>query len=85
MEVVMDVELARKAIALVDLTDLTDGCTPDAIDALCERASRYGTAAVCVWPDFVASRPASSAAPGFGSPPSSTSRVAMSARSPSAS
>jgi deoxyribose-phosphate aldolase len=54
MEVVMDVELARKAISLVDLTDLTDGCTPAAIDALCERASRYGTAAVCVWPDFVA-------------------------------
>jgi deoxyribose-phosphate aldolase len=54
MEVVMDVELARKAISLVDLTDLTDGCTPEAIDDLCGRASRYGTAAVCVWPDFVA-------------------------------
>lgn len=50
----MDPELARKAISLVDLTDLNDGCTPEAIDALCERASRYGTAAVCVWPDFVA-------------------------------
>jgi len=54
MEVIMDPELARKAISLVDLTDLNDGCTPEAIDALCERASRYGTAAVCVWPDFVA-------------------------------
>jgi deoxyribose-phosphate aldolase len=64
MEVVMDVELARKAIALVDLTDLTDACTPDAIDALCERASRYGTAAVCIWPDFVSQ--SSSALAGTG-------------------
>ena len=37
----MDVELARKAISLVDLTDLNDGCTPEAIDDLCGRASRY--------------------------------------------
>jgi len=50
----MDVELARLAITLVDLTDLTNDCTPAAIDVLCDRAARYGTAAVCVWPDFVA-------------------------------
>ncbi len=50
----MDAELARFAISLVDLTDLSDDCTPAAIDALCDRARRYGTAAVCVWPDFVA-------------------------------
>jgi deoxyribose-phosphate aldolase len=50
----MDVELARSAISLVDLTDLSDDCVPSRIDALCERAARYGTAAVCVWPDFVA-------------------------------
>ena len=50
----MDAELARRAIALLDLTDLTDDCTAEAIDSLCERATRYGTAAVCVWPDFVA-------------------------------
>jgi deoxyribose-phosphate aldolase len=50
----MDAELARRAIALLDLTDLTHDCTPAAIDQLCERARRYGTAAVCVWPDFVA-------------------------------
>jgi deoxyribose-phosphate aldolase len=50
----MDINLARTAISLVDLTDLTNDCTPNAIDVLCERAVRHGTAAVCVWPDFVA-------------------------------
>lgn len=50
----MDVVLARLAISLVDLTDLTDDCTDASVDALCERANRAGTAAVCVWPDFVA-------------------------------
>ena len=48
-----DVELARRAIALLDLTDLTDDASPAGIDRLCERAARNGTAAVCVWPDFV--------------------------------
>ncbi len=60
----MDSELARKAIALLDLTDLTDDCTPAAVDSLCERAARHGTAAVCVWPDFVAQ--SSSALAGSG-------------------
>ena len=50
----MDAELARKAITLLDLTDLTDDCAPAAVESLCERAARYGTAAVCIWPDFVA-------------------------------
>lgn len=50
----MDAAQARRAISLVDLTDLTNDCTAAAIDALCERAARYHTAAVCVWPDFVA-------------------------------
>ncbi len=49
-----DVELARRAIALLDLTDLTDDASPAGIDRLCDRAARNGTAAVCVWPDFVA-------------------------------
>ncbi len=49
-----DVELARRAIALLDLTDLSDDASIEGIDRLCERAARYGTAAVCVWPDFVA-------------------------------
>lgn len=44
---------ARRAISLVDLTDLTDDCDEAAVAALCTRARRYGTAAVCVWPDFV--------------------------------
>ncbi len=50
----MDVALARLAISLVDLTDLTDDCSDDDVEALCERATRAGTAAVCIWPDFVA-------------------------------
>lgn len=49
----MDVSLARLAISLVDLTDLTDDSTDEAVEALCGRASSAGTAAVCVWPDFV--------------------------------
>lgn len=50
----MDPARARLAISLVDLTNLTDDCDAAAIDVLCERALRAGTAAVCVWPDFVA-------------------------------
>ena len=46
---------ARRAISLVDLTNLTDDCDEAAVVSLCERARRFGTAAVCVWPDFVAS------------------------------
>jgi deoxyribose-phosphate aldolase len=48
-----DIELARRAIALLDLTDLTDDASVAGIDRLCERAAQHGTAAVCVWPDFV--------------------------------
>lgn len=49
----MQPERAQLAISLLDLTDLTDDCDPAAIESLCERARRHGTAAVCVWPDFV--------------------------------
>ena len=45
---------ARHAISLIDLTDLSDDHAPDGIDALCARAAEYGTAAVCVWPEYVA-------------------------------
>ncbi len=50
----IDRQLAQLAISLIDLTDLTNDCHPKSIDVLCERAIRHGTAAVCVWPDFVA-------------------------------
>ncbi|SNY91808.1 deoxyribose-phosphate aldolase [Cohaesibacter sp. ES.047] len=48
-------QLARKAISLLDLTNLNDDCTDEAIEALCAKAQTpYGnTAAVCVWPRFV--------------------------------
>lgn len=49
-------EIAGRALGLVDLTNLNDDCTADAITALCKRAvTRHGTvAAVCIWPRFVA-------------------------------
>jgi deoxyribose-phosphate aldolase len=48
-------EIAGRALSLIDLTNLNDDCTPDAITELCERArTKFGnTAAVCVFPDFV--------------------------------
>lgn len=48
--------VARRALCLIDLTDLSDDCTPAAIDALCLRAVGPcgSVAAVCVWPAFVA-------------------------------
>ncbi|WP_316858814.1 deoxyribose-phosphate aldolase [uncultured Cohaesibacter sp.] len=48
-------QLARKAISLLDLTNLNDICDDAAIEDLCARAQTpYGnTAAVCVWPRFV--------------------------------
>ena len=45
---------ARRAIGLIDLTDLSDDHSPDGIDELCRRAREHGTAAVCVWPEYVA-------------------------------
>lgn len=44
---------ARRAIGLIDLTDLADDHSPDGIDDLCRRAREHETAAVCVWPEFV--------------------------------
>ena len=49
----MDAARARLAIGLVDLTNLNDRCTPADVAQLCARAADAGTAAVCVWPDFV--------------------------------
>ena len=49
----MDAGRARLAIGLLDLTDLSERCTAADVDLLCQRAITAGTAAVCVWPDFV--------------------------------
>ena len=47
--------IARRALPLVDLTDLGSDCTHEAIDRLCERAvtPRGTVAAICIWPRFV--------------------------------
>lgn len=49
-----DASIARRALPLLDLTDLGDTCTEAAIDALCAAAGASGVAAICVWPRFVA-------------------------------
>jgi deoxyribose-phosphate aldolase len=51
-----DASDARRALALVDLTDLGDQTTAEAITQLCRRATGHSgsTAAVCVWPRCVA-------------------------------
>lgn len=51
-----DVAAARRALALVDLTNLDDAPTDADIDRLCARATGPcgPVAAVCVWPRFVA-------------------------------
>ena len=48
-------DTARRAIGLLDLTNLNDDCTLGDIDALCERAiTPHGAvAAICIWPRFV--------------------------------
>ena len=50
-----DADMAVRALRCLDLTDLTDTCTDQAIDALCTKAldPRGPVAAVCVWPQFV--------------------------------
>ena len=47
---------ARRALALVDLTELGEGATTADVDRLCVRADGVhgAVAAVCVWPPFVA-------------------------------
>ena len=68
-----DVGGADRAIAtlvrgLIDLTDLDDDHAPDGIDELCRRVRDHGTAAVCVWPEFVARCAAALADSPFVSP-----------------
>lgn len=50
-----DRDLAKRALGLLDLTDLNDGCREDHIEALVQKAvTPHGhVAAVCVWPQFV--------------------------------
>ena len=50
-----DVEIATRALRSLDLTDLNETCTDQAIGALCKKAlDPHGpVAAVCVWPQFV--------------------------------
>lgn len=47
--------LALRAIPLIDLTDLSDACRPDHVDALARRALALAVrpAALCIWPQFV--------------------------------
>lgn len=49
-------DIARRALPLLDLTDLSDSCTEAAIETLCQKAvTPFGTvAAVCLYPPFVA-------------------------------
>lgn len=49
-----DVAEIERIISLIDLTDLDDAHRPDGIDALVAHAAGNETAAVCVWPEFVA-------------------------------
>ena len=50
-----ELEVARRALGLLDLTELSDDCTAEAVDRLCALAvgSAGRVAAVCVWPAFV--------------------------------
>ena len=49
-------KFAARALPLVDLTDLNEGCNHDDIDLLCKRAQTpHGdVAAICIWPRYVA-------------------------------
>jgi deoxyribose-phosphate aldolase len=51
-----DAAIAARALACLDLTDLGEAATEADADALCDRArTRHGpTAAICLWPRFVA-------------------------------
>ncbi len=50
-----DADIAARALACLDLTDLTDSCAEADIETLCARAQTpHGpAAAVCIWPRFV--------------------------------
>jgi deoxyribose-phosphate aldolase len=50
-----DSDAARRALALLDLTDLSDQCSETAIAQLCDKAlgGPVPVAAICIWPQFV--------------------------------
>ncbi|MDO9439316.1 MAG: deoxyribose-phosphate aldolase [Beijerinckiaceae bacterium] len=48
-----DTAIARRALPLLDLTDLGDACSDQAIDTLCGKARASRVAAVCVWPQHI--------------------------------
>lgn len=50
-----DRDLAIRALKLLDLTDLNDGCREDHVEALIHKAlTPHGpVAAICIWPQFV--------------------------------
>lgn len=50
-----EASIARRALSLLDLTDLSEGLDLDGVERLCARAvTRHGpVAAVCLWPQFV--------------------------------
>ena len=49
-----DADVAAIALATLDLTDLGESTSQENAVALAARAAEHGTAAVCVWPRFVA-------------------------------
>ena len=51
-----DAALARRAIRLLDLTDLSDDASEAGLEQLCQRALMPPgpVAAICIWPRFVA-------------------------------
>lgn len=56
MELQRPREAAALTLSLLDLTNLREDCTPQQIATLCQRAhTEFGnTAAICIWPRFVA-------------------------------
>ncbi len=49
-----DAETIQRIISLIDLTDLDDAHRDDGLGELFADAATHGTAAVCIWPEFVA-------------------------------
>jgi deoxyribose-phosphate aldolase len=49
----MKTDLAKKLISLLDLTNLSETCREDHIEALIRKAISSNVPAICVWPQFV--------------------------------